>query len=188
MNIYDLPNALSHEGGLTRRLFLAYAASLSSIPLLSHYGSANPAHDFTNDPFTLGVASGDPDHESVILWTRLAPKPLEPGGGMPKTPVEVHWEIAEDNSFKKIVQSGKVNATPELGHSLHIEPRNLKPDHWYSYRFKSGDAISPVGRTRTLPAPTKGPKSNPWTNTESATPNTKATRISRLCTPPVHGS
>ena len=157
MNLEDLPKALQHEGGLSRRLFLAYAASLSSIPLLSRYASAAPAHVFTSDPFTFGVASGDPDHESVILWTRLAPKPLEPGGGMPKAPVEVHWEIAEDSSFKKIVQSGKINATTELGHSVHIEPRGLKPDHWYSYRFKSGDATSPIGRTRTLPAPDASP-------------------------------
>ena len=157
MNLEDLPKALQHEGRLSRRLFLAYAASLSSIPLLSRYASAAPAHSFTSDPFTFGVASGDPDHESVILWTRLAPKPLEPGGGMPKAPVEVHWEIAEDSSFKKIVQSGKINATPELGHSVHIEPRGLKPDHWYSYRFKSGDATSPIGRTRTMPAPGASP-------------------------------
>lgn len=157
MNLEDLPKALHHEDRLSRRLFLAYAASLSSIPLLSRYASAAPAHSFTSDPFTFGVASGDPDHESVILWTRLAPKPLEPGGGMPKAPVEVHWEIAEDSSFKKIVQSGKINATPELGHSVHIEPRGLKPDHWYSYRFKSGDATSPIGRTRTMPAPDASP-------------------------------
>ena len=157
MNLEELPKALQHEGRLSRRLFLAYAASLSSIPLLSRYASAAPAHSFTSDPFTFGVASGDPDHESVILWTRLAPKPLEPGGGMPKAPVEVHWEIAEDSSFKKIVQSGKINATPELGHSVHIEPRGLKPDHWYSYRFKSGDATSPIGRTRTMPAPGASP-------------------------------
>ena len=157
MTLEDLPKALQHEGRLSRRLFLAYAASLSSIPLLSRYASAAPAHVFTSDPFTLGVASGDPDHESVILWTRLAPKPLEPGGGMPKAPVEVHWEIAEDSSFKEIVQSGEINATPELGHSVHIEPRGLKPDHWYSYRFKSGDATSPIGRTRTMPAPDASP-------------------------------
>ena len=157
MTLEDLPRALHHEGRLSRRLFLAYAASLSSIPLLSRYASAAPAHSFTSNPFTFGVASGDPDHESVILWTRLAPQPLEPGGGMPKAPVEVHWEIAEDSSFKKIVQSGKINATPELGHSVHIEPRGLKPDHWYSYRFKSGDATSPIGRTRTMPAPDASP-------------------------------
>lgn len=157
MNLEELPKALQHEGRLSRRLFLAYAASLSSIPFLSRYASAAPAHSFISDPFTFGVASGDPDHESVILWTRLAPKPLEPGGGMPKAPVEVHWEIAEDSSFKKIVQSGKINATPELGHSVHIEPRGLKPDHWYSYRFKSGDATSPIGRTRTMPAPGASP-------------------------------
>ena len=55
----------------------------------------------------MGVASGDPDHKSVILWTRLGPKPLEPGGGMPDHPVEVRWEVATDDSFKKIITSGK---------------------------------------------------------------------------------
>ncbi|MGB0328240.1 MAG: alkaline phosphatase D family protein [Akkermansiaceae bacterium] len=157
MDLTSLQNALRHEGGLSRRLFLAYAASLSSIPLLSRYASAAPAHNFTSDPFSNGVASGDPDHESVVLWTRLAPKPLEPGGGMPKAPVEVQWELAEDSAFKKIIQSGKVNATPELGHSVHIEPKGLKSDHWFYYRFKSGGATSPTGRTRTLPTPDASP-------------------------------
>ena len=157
MKLDELQRALRHEGGLSRRLFFAYAASLSSIPLLSRYASAAPSHNFDSDPFTCGIASGDPDHESVVLWTRLAPKPLEPGGGMPKAPVEVQWELAEDSAFKKIIQSGKVNATPELGHSVHIEPKGLNSDHWFYYRFKSGGATSATGRTRTLPTPDASP-------------------------------
>lgn len=48
------------------------------------------------DPFTVGVASGDPTPDGAVLWTRLAPRPLADGGlgGMPARPVEVEWEFA----------------------------------------------------------------------------------------------
>ena len=45
---------------------------------------------FTRDPFTLGVAAGDPDPQGAVLWTRLAPDPLN-GGGMPARAVPVRW-------------------------------------------------------------------------------------------------
>jgi len=154
----NLHDAFRHEGHLSRRLFLAYAASLSSIPLLGQTAGAPQKVSFSSDPFSLGVASGDPDHESVILWTRLAPKPLEKGNGMPDLPVEVLWEIAEDENLKKPVSSGKVTATSALGFSIHIEAQNLEPDRWYYYRFRSGDATSPIGKTRTLPLPDADPK------------------------------
>lgn len=153
-----LPSALQHEGSLSRRLFLSYAAALSTIPLLGQTAGSPEKVSFTDDPFSLGVASGDPDHQSVILWTRLAPKPLEPGGGMPKTPVAVTWEIAEDDAFKKITSSGEFTASPALGFSVHIEAKNLKADSWFYFRFKSGGATSPIGRTRTLPAPDSTPE------------------------------
>ena len=86
------------------------------------------------------AVSGDPDHQSVVLWTWLAPKPLEPGGGMPNTPVTVHWELAADSAFKTIIQSSKIHATPALGHSIHVEPVGLKSNRWYFYRFQSGGA------------------------------------------------
>jgi alkaline phosphatase D len=101
---------------------------------------------FAANPFSLGVASGDPSADGVVLWTRLAPKPFEPGGGMPAQAVEVRWELAEDDSMKKVVKSGRTWATPQLGHSVHVEADGF----WY--RFRAGDADSPIGRTRTLPA------------------------------------
>jgi len=153
-----LSAALQHEGHLSRRLFFSYAAALSSIPLLGQTAGSAKKVTFASDPFSLGVASGDPDHESVILWTRLAPKPLEAGGGMPDHPVEVLWEISEDDSFKKPVASGKVKATSALGFSVHIEAKDLKPDHWYSYRFQCGEATSVIGRTRTMPLPNATPE------------------------------
>ena len=103
-------------------------------------------------PFTLGVASGDPFPESVILWTRLAPEPLD-GGGMPDQPVPVTWELAADEGFTDVVDSGTAVAEPAFGHTVHVEPRGLEPATWYWYRFTVGEHTSPVGRTRTLPPP-----------------------------------
>jgi alkaline phosphatase D len=153
----QLQAEIRYEGGLSRRWFLAYAGALSSIPWLGFSSRVNAAPRFSAYPFTLGVASGDPDSKSVVLWTRLAPEPLEPTGGMPNEAVDVQWELADDESFKRIVASGNQAARPQLGHSVHVEASGLQPDRWYWYRFRSGDAVSPVGRTRTFPAPNSLP-------------------------------
>ena len=110
---------------------------------------------FTQNPYTLGVASGYPQADSVTLWTRLAPDPLN-GGGMPDAPVAVRWEIAVDARFRKIVGSGETLAAPQFAHAVHVQARGLAPSNWYWYRFMAGDAISPVGRTRTAPAADDG--------------------------------
>ncbi|MFC0270386.1 alkaline phosphatase D family protein [Metabacillus herbersteinensis] len=102
-------------------------------------------------PFTLGVASGDPLPDGVVLWTRLAPDPLN-GGGMPSHPYPVQWEISIDEDFKKVVKRGTEVSKPQLGHSVHVEVDGLTPSTWYYYRFKSRSEISPVGRTKTTPA------------------------------------
>lgn len=106
---------------------------------------------FTNYPFTLGVASGMPRPHSVVLWTRLAPEPYEKGGGLPELPVPVRWELADDEHFGRIVQRGEIAAHPEHAHSVHVEVTHLEPGRSYFYRFISGDAVSPIGRTRTAP-------------------------------------
>jgi alkaline phosphatase D len=107
------------------------------------------------DPFTLGVASGDPDHDGFVLWTRLAPQPLaEDGlGGMPDRPVAVHWELAADERFRHVVRRGATLAHPRSAHSVHIELNGLPPGREFFYRFKADRYVSPVGRTRTAPAP-----------------------------------
>ncbi|MEC7108609.1 MAG: alkaline phosphatase D family protein, partial [Planctomycetota bacterium] len=144
--------AIKYEGRVSRRLFLAYNAALASLPLLQRAAWSESRPVYRNDPFSLGVASGDPDPQSVVLWTRLAPMPLEPDGGMPGHAVKVRWEIADDESFGRVVHQGETVATPQLGHSVHVTVNGLEPDRWYWYRFSSGDAVSPIGRTRTLPA------------------------------------
>mgnify|MGYP006286471093 CR=1 FL=1 len=106
----------------------------------------------TGDPFTLGVTSGSPTPTGIVLWTRLAPEPLH-GGGMPDERVEVRWEVASDERFARVVRSGTFVAIPELAHSVHAEVEGLEPGRAYFYRFHVAGGSSPVGRTRTLPAP-----------------------------------
>ncbi len=106
---------------------------------------------FSGTPFTLGVASGDPLPDSIVLWTRLAPIP-EAGGGMPPVPVEVRWELASDDAFGETVQSGTAVASPNLAHSVHVDVTGLAPATEYFFRFMVGGEVSPTGRTLTAPA------------------------------------
>jgi alkaline phosphatase D len=136
----------------SRRELLAGLASASALALVPSPFRALAAPGTTKDPFSLGVASGAPEPSGVVLWTRLAPEPLVPGGGLDPVPVRVAWEVAEDERFGKVVAKGEVQAGPEWAHSVHVEVTGLGPDRWYFYRFRTGDAVSPVGRTRTAPA------------------------------------
>jgi alkaline phosphatase D len=107
---------------------------------------------FADYPFSLGIASGDPTATSVMLWTRLAPRPHDPDGGMAGLRVGVNWEVSDDESFATIVKRGRATAAPELGNSIHVDVDGLAPDRWYFYRFTAMDATSPIGRLRTAPA------------------------------------
>lgn len=108
----------------------------------------------TANPFTLGVASGDPWPDGFVLWTRLALEPLaEDGlGGMPNRPVQVAWEVAEDEGMRKVVKRGVEHARPGSAHSVHVELHGLRPGREYWYRFRTGMHVSPVGRALTTPA------------------------------------
>ncbi|MDR7302754.1 alkaline phosphatase D family protein [Haloactinomyces albus] len=107
------------------------------------------------EPFRLGVASGDPLPDRVVLWTRLAPEPLalDGRGGMPDRQIPVQWQIAHDESFKHVVRAGTEMAEPASAHTVHADVAGLEPGRWYYYRFRCGSSLSPVGRTRTAPAP-----------------------------------
>jgi alkaline phosphatase D len=135
---------------LTRRDFVrlgrdaAACIALSSIPMPR--GGARPR--LTADPFHAGVASGDPMDTSVVLWTMLDPLALAAPGTV-RAPVEVSWEIAADDSFRRIVRKGSAPATGELGHSVHVEANGLEPGREYWYRFMLGGATSRVGRAVT---------------------------------------
>jgi alkaline phosphatase D len=138
---------------MNRRLFLSdlarYAALCAVVP---NQWRVVGRPRWANDPFTLGVASGDPTATSAVLWTRLAPRPLEPGWGMAQQRVVVTWEVAEDERFSNVVKRGRATAAPELGHSVHAAVDGLSAGRWYFYRFTAGGATSPIGRLRTTAA------------------------------------
>ncbi len=110
---------------------------------------------FSGDPFTLGVASGDPNDNSAILWTRLVP--TEAANRLGADDQAVLWEVSADDSFSPLVRAGVATAPAALGHSVHVNVDGLAPDSWYFYRFRVGDFTSPVGRTRTFPDPASSP-------------------------------
>ncbi|WP_240653165.1 alkaline phosphatase D family protein [Sphingomonas crocodyli] len=107
---------------------------------------------FRDYPFRLGVAAGEPAADGFVIWTRLAPDPLDRHGGMPMAKVDVDWEVAADEGFKQIIQKGTAAARPEIGHSVHVELAGLQPARPYFYRFRIGREVSPIGRAKTLPA------------------------------------
>lgn len=144
---------LGRRGLLRGSLGLAALGALQ--PGLSSGAAGQPA--FRRDPFTLGVASGDPLPDGVVLWTRLAPEPLAPMGGMPHVAVEIAWEVAEDERFARILRHGTALARPELGFAVHVEVEGLPPGRPCWYRFRAGGEASPVGRTRTAPAADAAP-------------------------------
>jgi alkaline phosphatase D len=126
---------------LTRRFFLASAGSALTLPRLTRAQTARY-------PFTLGVASGCPRPDGLVLWTRLAPVPLA-GGGMPPGPVEVRYRLCRDEAMRRTVREGLVGTSEMKGHSVHVPVTGLEPGREYFYQFYFGEDESPVGRTRT---------------------------------------
>ncbi len=142
---------------LTRRQLLAGVLTASGGAAMPRLSGAWAGTSSASHPFTLGIASGDPRASSVVLWTRLAPRPLQPDGGMGARRVRVEWELYTKDGVRRSVDSGAVYADPAHAHSVHITARNLRPATWYFYRFRALGFVSPEGRTRTLPAPGEMP-------------------------------
>ncbi|MEN9632575.1 MAG: hypothetical protein RL077_979 [Verrucomicrobiota bacterium] len=154
--LFPLPG----EKQLSRRSFVIGSASFAAAALLSTRarGAVAGAPKFSAYPFSLGVASGDPLPDGVVLWTRLAPEPLTPGGGLSPEPVEVAWQIADDEAMARVVKSGTVTAIADWSHAVHVEVEGLRPDRWYWYQFKAGNEVSAKGRTRTAPPADSSPE------------------------------
>jgi alkaline phosphatase D len=143
---------------LDRRRLLAAGGAAAGVLIADRLAGAWPTPAQRGGyPFTLGVASGDPAPGGVVLWTRLAPQPLLADGGMPARAVPVDWQVAADPRFGRIVRRGTVLAHPAQAHSVHVEVEGLEPARTWWYRFRAGGELSPVGRTRTLPAPGSSP-------------------------------
>lgn len=138
---------------VTRRNFIAGAVTAAGLVLLDPAGLAAargravalPAGDL----FPLGVASGDPTADGVVLWTRL----MTPDGAspLPAEDLPVDWEVATDPGFADVVATGTAPAIGTLAHSVHVEVGGLVADTVYYYRFTLDGRTSPVGRTRTFP-------------------------------------
>ena len=110
----------------------------SFLKTLGAMGAASALPSFAAHPFSLGVASGYPSPDGVVLWTRL-------GGNLDLLAMRVRWEIASDESMRSTVISGETLAEPDWGHSIHVDAKGLAPDRWYWYRFMAAGAESPIG-------------------------------------------
>jgi alkaline phosphatase D len=108
---------------------------------------------YTDYPFSLGVAAGEMTPDGFVLWTRLAPSPMEAHGGMPMKPVTVDWEVATDAGMKQTAAKGTATAYPGLAHSVHVEVSGLRPATRYYYRFRCAGERSAAGTVATLPTP-----------------------------------
>lgn len=124
---------------ITRRTTLAGLTAAAAIAVLPAH-AARPAAA-AKGPFLHGVASGDPDATSVVLWTRVTTT----------GDVDVAWELAADAGFSRIVRQGTIATGAERDHTVKVLAEGLEPGARYFYRFRLGGQASPVGRTRTLP-------------------------------------
>ena len=136
---------------MNRRDLLRSSAWLALGYPIRHLSAFTPAPQFTADPFSMSVASGDPTRDGIVLWTRLLPDPGK-SQAWEREAVSVDWQIATDENMKNVVLKGKETARPDYGHSVHAEVKGLQPNRWYWYRFRTSSAESVIGRTRTAPA------------------------------------
>ncbi|SIR78729.1 alkaline phosphatase D family protein [Williamsia sterculiae] len=159
----------SLRSGLSRRQFVTWtgvAAGLAAVPgLFTADAQATPAPAGGDHLFTLGVASGDPIPDGIVLWTRLAANPLAGGGGMGLAPVPVQWELAADERMTRVIRRGVEVATADNGHSVHVDVRGLAPATDYFYRFRTAGHLSEVGRTRTAPSASSRPSALTFAHT-----------------------
>ena len=136
---------------IDRRRFLQALSALGVLAAAQARAQLNPKPKFAANPFTLGVASGYPQPTGFTIWTRLAPFPDAPGGGMTPEVVPVAWEVASDEAFREISASGTAYAAPDWAHSVHVEVAGLQGNRQYWYRFTAGEARTQPARARTAP-------------------------------------
>jgi alkaline phosphatase D len=145
----------------TRRDFLTYGAAIGAgamTPAIAS-GTADAADSrdhalkLRRDPFTLGVAAGDPEPDGFVIWTRLAvdPHAADGLGGMPDLRIPVSWQIATDERFRRVVRRGVSTTNRDRGYAIHVEVDDLRPAREYWYRFAVGPFISRTGRAVTAP-------------------------------------
>ena len=142
-----MPNSISRRELIQKSL--ASFGALSIPVSLTACGSDNndSTSPTTKVEFLHGVASGDPLKDRVILWTRITPQDTS-------LRLEVVWEIATDDKFSQVINTGKVQTASAQDFTVKVDADKLKSGQNYYYRFKFGSVVSPVGRTKTLPETT----------------------------------
>jgi len=95
--------------------------------------------------FSHGIASGDPQQDRVILWTRVLDS-----AGTDRNITGV-WQISDTEEFATIKGGGSFKTGPERDYTVKVDASGLMPGVRYFYRFRVGNVFSPVGKTRTLP-------------------------------------
>lgn len=139
----------------TRRQVLRSAGAVAVAGAASATAAAAPTWAVPGSDGTVfahGVASGDPLPASVLLWTRVTPRGDSAPGSGTGPEVTVAWEIAADAGFRKVVSRGSVPTGPGRDHTVKVVADRLAPATTYWYRFKLGQSVSAVGRTRTTAA------------------------------------
>jgi alkaline phosphatase D len=138
---------MSHQ---TRRQFVSAISAGIGLSLTGCNKAVSTRPTFSDYPFKLGVASGDPDTNGFVIWTRLAPD-LRDGGMLEEPAIAVNWQVATDEKMQQVVRDGIAVASSDWGHSVHVEVDGLDPGRPYWYRFRAGGEISPIGRCITFP-------------------------------------
>ncbi|HEY6738771.1 MAG TPA: alkaline phosphatase D family protein, partial [Actinopolymorphaceae bacterium] len=143
---------------VSRRHFLAttggVAAGVSLASPAHARAGTSDAEELPDDPFQVGVASGDALPDAVVIWTRLTTAPTEPDLGMSgQGVIPVEWRFATTPAAldDDPLAAGTVAARPEHAWAVHVDVTGLDPGRTYYYRFTAGGWTSPVGRTRTTP-------------------------------------
>jgi len=134
-----------------RREFLRALAAVGMMQAAPAYTQDKPR--FADAPFALGVASGYPSADGFVIWTRLIIDPSRGDGGIDPVRIRINWEVARDEKMSQVVASGIEFLVPAWAHSVRIEVKGLEPNRPYWYRFIAGNETSPIGRSRTAPAP-----------------------------------
>ncbi|WP_328298167.1 alkaline phosphatase D family protein [Streptomyces sp. NBC_00435] len=153
----SVPESTIQSTPRRRSVVLAAAATAALVPITALGAEAARAATGTSPVFLHGVASGDPLPDGILLWTRVTPTAASVPGSGAGPAVPVGWELAEDKAFSRVVASGTVTASATSDHTVKADVRGLRPQTAYWYRFTAGGATSPVGRTRTAPAPETAP-------------------------------
>ncbi|NQY36503.1 MAG: alkaline phosphatase D family protein [Alteromonadaceae bacterium] len=124
---------------ITRRQVIKLASGAILLPIAcSHF----PNPQLINLMFSHGVASGDPDQTSIVIWTRVSNS---------KIPVKVNWFISTDSAFKHMDSEGQYTTDDQRDYTVKVVVKDLKPGEMYFYKFEVEGVSSIVGQTRTLP-------------------------------------